>query len=349
MAEATEIAGVDVARLKAWMDAGNLGEGPIRQVQSLSGGTQNVMLRFRRGEQEFVLRRPPVSLRSNSNETMRREARILSALAQGKVPHPRLICACDDPEVLGACFYLMEPVEGFNAVVALPPLHAESPAMRRRMGFALVEGAAALSKVDYRAVGLEGFGNTVNYLPRQVDRWRRQLDGYSTHEDWPGPAGLPGIEAVGAYLEQAIPANFQAGIIHGDYSIGNVMYCNDGPELAAIIDWELSTLGDPLLDLGWIAATWRGAGGPELPVLRVEPFDGFPTIEELVAHYGECTGRDLGDFTWYAALACYKLGIILEGTFARACAGAAPMGTGLQLHDTAAKLIERAIHRIEYS
>jgi aminoglycoside phosphotransferase (APT) family kinase protein len=250
--------------------------------------------------------------------------------------------------VLGAAFYLMQPVDGFNAVSGLPDLHASSSALRRRMGFALVDGAAALGAIDHVAVGLADFGRSEGFLERQVGRWRAQLEDYRSCAEWPGAAGLPGLPDVEAYLEANIPQHYVPGILHGDYSIGNVMYRLDSPELAAIVDWELATIGDPLIDLGWIIACWPGAGGPDLPVLTVAPFDGFPTIEELVAQYARRSARDLSSLNWYAVLSCYKLAILLEGTFVRACAGAAPIETGRMLHETSVKLMGRALWRLAH-
>jgi aminoglycoside phosphotransferase (APT) family kinase protein len=338
---------VDLERLRDWMERQGLGSGPIENVISLTGGTQNVILRFRKGARDFVLRSPPPRPRPESNETMRREARVLAALAGTDVPHPRLIAVSEDEAELGVACYLMEPVDGFNPVNGLPKLHAVDPGVRRQMGFALVDGAAALGRVDYRAVGLAGFGRAENYLERQVSRWRSQLDGYHDHAGWPGPAELPGVTLITEYLERNCPTEFQPGIIHGDYSIGNVMFRNDGPELAAIIDWELATIGDPLIDLGWLLATWRGVPPEDLPVLRVEPWDGFPSSQELVDRYAAQTTRDVSAIDWYMVLACFKLGVILEGTHARACAGRDPMDAGLSLHQTAIILFRRALHRIE--
>jgi aminoglycoside phosphotransferase (APT) family kinase protein len=339
---------VDLGALGSWMDQAGLDRGPILDATRLAGGTQNVLVRFTKGGRSFVLRRPPPSARPESNETMRREARILAALAGTDVPHPALIAACGDPDVLGYAFYLMEPIDGFSATTGLPPLHAADPSVRRAMGFALVDGAATLGRVDYRAVGLDGFGKPDNYLGRQVERWRLQLDRYGRFEGWPGPAGLPGEAVIAEFLDKHRPASFEPGILHGDYSIGNVMYRMDSPELAAIVDWELATLGDPLVDLGWLLATWRRVPPVELPVLQVEPWDGFPEPEELVARYARNSDRDLSAIDWYMVLACYRLGIILEGTFARACAGLDPVETGRALHDTSTKLFRRALHRIEH-
>ncbi|SDW06347.1 Predicted kinase, aminoglycoside phosphotransferase (APT) family [Albimonas donghaensis] len=341
-----EVAGVDLARLAGWMDLQGLGEGRIEDARPLAGGTQNVLIRFRRSGRDYVLRRPPPVPRENSNRTMEREARVLAALAEAPVPHPRLIAACADPAPLGVAFYLMEPVEGFNAVAGLPALHRGDPAIRRRMGFALVEGAAALHAVDPVAAGLSDFGRPEGYLERQADRWLAQLDDYARHAAWPGRAGLPGVDRVADWLRANLPPASAPGILHGDYQFANVMYRPDSGELAAIVDWELATLGDPLVDLGWIVACYPGSGGPELPVLKVEPWDGFPTADELVARYGEISPRPLDHIRWYVALACFRLAIILEGTYARACEGRAPKATGDLLHATAVALLGRALHRI---
>jgi aminoglycoside phosphotransferase (APT) family kinase protein len=337
---------VDLARVSAWMDAQGLPAGEIEDVERLAGGTQNILLRFSRGGRRYVLRRPPPHLRANSNETMRREARVLAALAGTDVPHPRLLAACPAEDVIGAAFYLMEPIDGFNPTGGLPPLHAGSPAIRHRMGLALVDGITALGAVDPVKVGLAGFGRPEGYLDRQVARWRAQLDSYSELPGYPGP-DIPGLERVAAWLEAHRPAHFEPGILHGDYHLGNVMYAPDGPELAAIVDWELSTIGDPLLDLGWLLATWPGANGPGPGEIGVQPWHGFPTADELVARYRERTTRDTAAIAWYGVLACYKLGIILEGTHARACAGRAPAATGDMLHATTVALFQRALGWLE--
>lgn len=337
---------VDLDVLRAWMDTQGLGAGSIENATVLAGGTQNVLMRFSRAGRDYVLRRPPPHLRDNSNETMRREARMLAALAGTDVPHPALIAACPDETVLGASFYLMEPIEGFNPSTGLPPYHAGSEAVRHRMGLALVEGIAALGALDYRAIGLEGFGKPDNYLERQVARWKAQLDSYAQFGGWPGPGGIPGVDKVAAWLEAHRPSTFEPGIIHGDYHLANVMYRHDSAELAAIVDWELTTIGDPLLDLGWLLATWQETDEPREFGVSIQPWKGFPKPQELVEHYRPRTHRDLSAIDWYAVLACYKLGLILEGTHARACAGKAPKETGDRLHAHTVGLFERALRWI---
>lgn len=338
---------VDLDALARWMDGRKLGSGPIENPAQLAGGTQNILLRFERAGRSYVLRRSPASPRGDGNVTNRREARVLGALASTDVPHPRLIAACSETDVIGGSFYLMEPVDGFNAVVKLEDLHAGDPAIRRRMGFALVDGALALARVDHVAVGLSDFGKADGFLERQVPRWRAWLDSYRDYEGWPGPDFIPRLDDVADWLARHVPPNFKPGILHGDYHLANVMYRHDGPELAAIVDWELATIGDPLLDMGWIMATWADPDGTRTAGTIIQPWDGFPTIEELMAHYQAHSDRDASHLRWYGVLGCYKLGIILEGSFARACAGKAPKATGDKLHDHCIRLFQRATRWID--
>jgi aminoglycoside phosphotransferase (APT) family kinase protein len=334
---------VDLDRLVAWMDERGLEAGPIEAPARPPGGTQNLLLKFRRGETEFMLRRPPLHPRMDGSETMRREARVLAALADTDVPHPRLIAACPQEDVLGAAFYLMEPIEGFNPTVGLPPLHAGDPAVRHAMGLALADGIAALGRVDHVAAGLSDLGRAEGFLERQVGRWKKQLASYADYEGWAGPGEIEGVDEIGAWLEAHRPATFKPGIIHGDYHLANVLYRFDGPALAAIVDWELTTIGDPLLDLGWLMATWPLPDAAPGERLTVTPWEGFPTAAELVERYGAQTERDMRHMDWYAVLACFKLGIILEGTNARAAAGKADQTTGDALHAQTLSLFRRAL------
>lgn len=340
------IEGVNLGALQRWMDIQGVGAGPVADARLLSGGTQNILMRFRRGDTGYVLRRPPPVPRANSNDTMRREARVLAALEGSAVPHPQLIAACAEEDVLGVAFYLMEPVDGFNPSQGLPPFHANDAAARHRIGLSMVEAIAALGALDYRAVGLEGFGRPDNYLERQVGRWKAQLASYADLPGWPGPAAIPGVDRVADWLDAHLPADFHPGIIHGDFHLANVMVRPDSGDLAAVVDWELSTIGDPLLDLGWLLATWPEGDAPRPTDVAITPWEGFATSDALVAHYAEVSGRDLSALDWYVVLACYKLGIILEGTHARACAGKAPKETGDRLHAHTLDLFERALRRI---
>jgi aminoglycoside phosphotransferase (APT) family kinase protein len=346
-ADTTWQAAVDLTRLAQWMDRQGLESGAIEEAHALTGGTQNILVRFRRGTREFVLRRPPLQPRLDGNKTILREACVLGALATTSVPHARLIAACDDSEVLGAPFYLMAPVTGFNASgTPLPALHASDPAVRHRMGLSMVEALLCLSAVDPDAVGLGDFGKVTGFLQRQVPRWQSQLEGYAAYAEWPGPAGLPGVDEVGHWLEANRPASFTPGLLHGDFHLANVMFRPDSGEVAALIDWELSTLGDPLLDLGWLIATWPDASGQGAGTINVFPSDGFASTDELIAHYRSRSTRDLAAIDWYVVLAQYKLGILLEGSHARACAGKAPQMLGERHHASAQRLLHNALQRI---
>ncbi|MEO1933745.1 MAG: phosphotransferase family protein [Myxococcales bacterium] len=342
MIQQDETLGVDLVILNEWMNDQSLPPGEIGVVDRLLGGTQNVLLRFERGGRHYVLRRPPIHKRANSDETMRREARVLGALKGTRVPHPELIAACGDESLLGAAFYLMEPIDGFNATAGLPERHEGDPDIRHGMGLAMADGISALAAVDYLAVGLEGFGRPEGFLERQVSRWQHQLETYGDMEGYPGPE-IPGVDRIATWLEANRPTGFQPGILHGDYHIANVMFSFDGPELAAIVDWELATVGDPLLDLGALLASWPDAEGKTPLGNTLGQLGGLPTGQELVARYGENSRRDLSAINWYVVLACYRLGIILEGTHARACAGRADRQTGDLLHSATVGLFKRAL------
>ena len=338
-----ERAAIDFEVLAAWMDAQSLPGGAISDVTTLAGGTQNVLLKFARGRREYVLRRGPPHLRPVSNDVMRREMRVLSALAGTGVPHPAFVAGCSDESVMnGAVFYLMEPVNGFNPSIALPALHAGDPAIRYQMGLQIADAIASLGQVDHIAVGLADMGRPDGFLERQVPRWLSELESYGRFEGYPGP-DIPGVDRVAVWLDDNRPATFTPGIMHGDYHFANVMYAYDGPRLAAIVDWEMCTFGDPLLDLGWLLATWPDPARPgAAPAAGLAAAGGLPAPAEVVARYARGTTRDLSAMNWYAVLACFKLGIVLEGTNARACAGKAPRAVGDLLHATTLGLFARA-------
>jgi len=326
-----------------WMSRQGLGEGPLEGVCELSGGTQNVMLRFTRSGRPYVLRRGPRHLRPRSNTVILRETRMLAALAGTDVPHPRLIATCDDPAVLGdAVFYLMEPVDGFNAGEELPPLHATDPQVRFGMGLSMADALAKLGAVDYASVGLADFGKPDGFLERQVPRWLSELQSYQEFENYPGP-DIPGVDDVAKWLEQGRPSAWTPGIMHGDYHAGNVMFSRTGPQVVAIVDWEMCTIGDPLLDLGWLLATWQQTDGTNVFGHKLTEMGGLASPQDLVERYAAHTTRDLSHVTWYTVLACFKLGIVIEGTLARACAGKAPREVGEQLHAATVRLFEQAL------
>ncbi|MGH2938458.1 MAG: phosphotransferase family protein [Solirubrobacterales bacterium] len=338
---------VDLPALTAWMDDQQLGGGSIDAVEPLSGGSQNVMLHLQRGGRSFVLRRGPLHPRPGSAEALRREIRVLGALAGSDVPHPTLLAACPDDGVLeGGPFFLMELVDGFNPMVELPPLHRGDAAIRREMGYAAVDALAALGAVDHRAVGLEDFGRPDGFLERQIPRWRSELESYSRYDGYAG-FDLPALDLVASWLEAQRPSSFEPGIMHGDFHLANLMYSADGPRVVAVVDWEMSTVADPLLDLGWLLAGWPRHDRPSLLSGALADAGGLPSVADLAARYSERSERDLSRLPWYVVMACFKFGIVLEGTYARSLAGQAPAAMGRQLHGMAVELFERAVETIK--
>ena len=317
------------------------GRGPVTRAERLTGGSQNHLFLLHRDSGCFVLRRPPRHLRANSNETMLREARLLAALAPTAVPHPALYATCADHDVIGVSFYAMEAVDGFTPAQGLPDHYLHDEDRLRAMAFALVDGIAALAAVDPIRIGLSDFGRAEGWLERQVERWRRQLDSYAQLDGYSG-GELDGVDEVGRWLDAQRPARWHLGIIHGDCQWANVIYARDRPQLLAFVDWELATLGDPLLDLGSILASWSEASDPPRASSSRIPYASLPTRAELVDRYLERTGRGREPVLWFSVLACYKLGIILEGTWARALAGLAPRATGEMLHQHARWCFARA-------
>lgn len=332
----------ELARVAAWMSEQGLGEGLLHDIGEITGGTQNVMLRFTRAGREYVFRRGPRHLRPVSNNVILRETRVLRALAGTDVPHAGLIAVCEDTSVLGdAVFYLMDPIDGFNAGAELPALHASDAAVRHDMGLSMADAVARLGAVDHKAVGLGDFGKPDGFLDRQVPRWLSELESYSKLDNYPGP-DVGDVDAVAAWLRENQPRSFSPGIMHGDYHAANVMFSPTGPEVVAIVDWEMCTIGDPLLDLGWMLATWYRPGCEPVLPNELMTAGGLATPAELIERYAENTSRDLSDIDWYTVLACFKLGIILEGSNARAAAGLAPREIGDILHASTVRLFERA-------
>jgi aminoglycoside phosphotransferase (APT) family kinase protein len=266
---------------------------------------------------------------------MVREARVLGLLVGSGVPHPELIAACDDAGVIGAGFYLMRAVDGFNPTVEVP--YPRDPVAQRQLGLAMADTLAALARVDVR--GVNDLGHPDGWLERQVSRWQRQLESYAELPGYPG-ADLAGVGEIGAWLDTHRPAAPVIGLIHGDFHFANVLARSDRPEVAAVVDWELATLGDPLLDLAHLLATWPGDGPGAVSNLPAAP--GLPSHAEVIEHYARESGRDLADFGWFRVLACYRMAVLLEGTHARAAAGQAPTDVGLSCHRMAEALLFQA-------
>ncbi|HVM65311.1 MAG TPA: phosphotransferase family protein [Acidimicrobiales bacterium] len=311
---------VDTARLDAWVGDRLPGQGHQLTAERMGTGTgiANALYLVRRGDHSWVLRMPPAVKNDPSASDTVREWRILTALDGTAVPHPRPRLLCEDVTVLGAPFLLMDVVDGFTPGFELPEPFAGDAALRFDLGMAYVDGCAALAAVDWRARGLEGLGKPEGFLERQVPRWLGQLERYQTRE-------LPELAPVTAWLDANRPTMSEPAIIHGDYSPFNVMAERRPPaRLAAIVDWDTGTIGDPLLDIGHLLARWTEPG--EEPVIGEQAGGtwGYPTRAEMADRYARRSGRDLSALPYYEALALFKLAVILEGTFARERAAGVP-------------------------
>ena len=309
---------LDIAALAGFMDAAGLpGAGLDIETEFVTGGASNDLFSVTRGDYTVALRKPPEVVPPGRNNTMVREHRLLSALADTDVPHARVVAGCDDPSVLGGCFYLMEFVDGWSPIqegTTWPAPFGEDLEARRGLAFELVDGIAKLSRVDWEARGLEGFGKPDGFHERQVDRWLAHL---ATFQFRP----LPGLDVAAEWLRGHQPSTYKPGIMHGDYQFANVMYRHGAPaRLAAIVDWEMATVGDPLLDLGWVINGWPEDTSGASTVSYVD-YGGMPSASELLDYYERESGRPVDEIDYYVILARFKLSVVLEGGYARVVKG----------------------------
>ncbi|MEJ2885131.1 phosphotransferase family protein [Actinomycetospora aeridis] len=324
----------------AWLASAGLGDGPWR-LEPLAGGTQNLMLRATAGERRVVVRSGPRHLRTGSNAAIEREIRVLGALAPTDVPHPRLLATAPVDGVLpGRVVYAMAEVPGVNVTTGLSPAQEADPALRHGLGPAMVDALAALHAVDVDAVGLGDVGRPQGFLARQVPRWRDELARYREVEHYPGFGD--DTDDVTDWLERHRPTSGPPALAHGDFHLANVLFDPGRAAVTAVVDWEMATVADPLLDLGWLLATWPASGS----ALGWAPIEGLAGEDELVTRYAGRTGTDPSAVPWYAVMACFKLGVLLEGTHARACAGRAPEDVGARMHASARSLVAQARERI---
>ena len=336
---------INETTLTAWLDENvpELGDGPLR-TEMIHGGTSNVIVSLRRGDREIILRRPPPIAPPNSEKTVLREARVLKALNGTPVPHPHCYGSCEDASVIGAPFYVMERVPGWAADLRDGHIYHRAPFDKAPceygIFYAMLNGLIALANVDYKAVGLEGFGKPDNFFERQADRWDSQLKSYRTLSGYAGRE-LPGYDYVRDWLKANIPTSFKAGIIHGDVGTPNALFADDLPaRLTALIDWELSTIADPLMDLASFTGGLRDETDPSQTMDRgLYNIANMPTRQELERYYAAGTGRDLSDINYYRVLTGFKSGCILEYKVAQAAAGILPKETG----DFFAPLVSRSI------
>ncbi|HMD51792.1 MAG TPA: phosphotransferase family protein [Solirubrobacteraceae bacterium] len=303
--------------LEGFLDEHGLGEGEIRATP-IGDGHSNMTYVIERGESEVVLRRPPRPPLPPSAHNVLREARLLRALKDTSARVPEVLAVCEDPETIGAPFYVMERIEGEVIVASVPPA-LDSPAERRRIAEELIDSLVEIHSVDWQAAGLEDFGKPTGYLERQLRRFTGLWELNKTRE-------IPAVESVGSWLAENLPSSGPATIVHGDYRLGNTMFALGPPaRLAAVLDWEMATIGDPLADLGYLCMMWTEAGDPESGLREhlgsVTRAEGFPSRAELIARYEELSGRSMSNIRWYTTLALWKSVVFMEGNYKRAIAG----------------------------
>ena len=291
-----------------------LGDTVPVHVEPMQGGGSCEVFALDRGADRWVLRRAPAVANTATAHDVIREFRILDAIKDTGVRIPRPVVACDDPAVFGAPFYVMARVDGVPVRTGIPEAWTHEPEQQHRAFEELFDAIADVHAVDWRAAGLEGLGHPEQFLERQLPRWLAQLDSY-------GGRDLPVARAVAGWLEANRPPEQAPALFHGDYKADNVLYdTTSPPQLLAIVDWEMASIGDPLVDVAWAMIFHPAPGKPMSLGMRGDhTFDAerVPAADDLLARYAARSGRGVGHMRWYDVFARWKLAIALEGSFAK--------------------------------
>jgi aminoglycoside phosphotransferase (APT) family kinase protein len=339
---AVEVDGIDADGIGAWFDAHVPGARAPLAYERIAGGHSNLTYRVTDAEgTEWALRRPPLGKTLSSAHDMGREFRVVSALGGTPVPVAPVVGLCEDESVNGAPFYVMDFVRG-PVLRGVSEAEAAFPAEddRRQIGMRVADTLAAIHAVDPDAVGLGDLGRKEDYAARQLRRWYGQWEKSKTRE-------LAPIDRVHERLAARIPAQQGASIVHGDYRLDN-MILSDAGEVAAVVDWELCTLGDPLADVGTLMAYWPVRGEERISLgMPANLAPGFPVRGEITARYAESSGRDLAELDFFVALGYWKLAIILEGVYARYAAGGYGQAGSASGFEEFARLVERLAETAE--
>lgn len=310
--------GIDLVRIRRHLAAvlDHPPEGPL-SASVIAGGRSNVTYKVTDGVTVWVVRRPPLGGVLATAHDVAREARVMAALADTDVPVPPVLHLCESSEVIGAPFVVMDYVDGV-VLRSAEEMAAYSPSDLQRASEMLVDTLLRLHVVDPEAVGLSRFGRPVGFLERNLTRWSTQWERSRTRD-------LPIVDAIAARLARSVPTTQRVSVVHGDYRLDNVMFADDLSSVAAVVDWELSTIGDPLADVGLLLTYTEVAGR----VLGTGSPDGLLDAEATLARYKGGTDLDLSAIDWYTAFGVFKLAVILEGVHARYLAGAT-VGEGFE-------------------
>jgi aminoglycoside phosphotransferase (APT) family kinase protein len=297
--------------VEAFLDEHELGSGPVRASRIGQGGGSNFSFLLERGENRYVLRRPPRPPLPPSAHDMVREARLQLALAPQGIRLPTIRAVCEDETVIGVPFYVMDFLEGHVVTDTLPP-GLETEGARRALGLDLVDALVEIHAVDVGADGVAEFVRPGSYLERQVTRFTQLWEINRTRD-------LPDVEAVGGWLAEELPEPLPLAVVHGDYRLGNAMVAPGEPRISAVLDWEMGAIGDPRADVGYLLATYTEPGGDVSPLgaSPVTATPGFPTKQELVDHYSARSGRDVEPLAWFQALALWKAAVFCEAIYGR--------------------------------
>ncbi|MBV9819553.1 MAG: phosphotransferase family protein [Solirubrobacterales bacterium] len=302
--------------LRRFLDECGLGDGEL-EARRVGDGHSNVTYLIRRGDERFVVRRPPRPPLPPSAHDVLREARILRALAGREVAVPAVLATCDDESVIGAPFYVMEYLDGIVLTAATPPAFA-TPEHRHRLGELVVSELVALHSIDVETGPLSELGRPTGYLERQVRRFAQLWERGRTRE-------LAVLDRVTAWLGEHLPHSGRPAVVHGDYRIGNMIFAAQPPaRVLGILDWEMATLGDPLADLGYLTAHMAQAQRPANVIRDLQPVTrepGFPDAAWMTDRYAELTGADVSELRWYRVLAIWKSAVFLEQSYQRFLSG----------------------------
>ncbi len=326
---------LDEARLAEWMQANVAGfKGPLH-LTKFKGGQSNPTYKIEAASGNYVLRRKPFGPLLPSAHAVDREYKVQNALNKAGFPAARQFGLCTDDSVVGSWFYIMDMVDGKTIWDGAMP--GAAPAYRSDTYFAMIETLAALHNVDVAAVGLADYGKPGNYFGRQVDRWTKQYKLSETEH-------MPDMERLIEWLPQTLPEQTRTSVVHGDYRIDNMIWAKDSPEVLAVLDWELSTLGDPLGDFSYVCMAWVTENGGRSGVQDLDRKAlGIPELEEVVERYCAATGRtSLPDMNWLFAYNFFRLAGILQGIKKRVIDGTASSAHAKAQSERVQPLVDRA-------
>ena len=326
---------LDEAKLAEWMQANVAGfKGPLH-LTKFKGGQSNPTYKIEAASGNYVLRRKPFGPLLPSAHAVDREYKVQNALNQAGFPAARQFGLCTDDSVVGSWFYIMDMVDGKTIWDGAMP--GAAPAYRRDTYFAMIDTLAALHNVDVAAVGLSDYGKPGNYFGRQVDRWTKQYKLSETEH-------MPDMERLIEWLPQTLPEQTRTSVVHGDYRIDNMIWAKDSPEVLAVLDWELSTLGDPLGDFSYVCMAWVTENGGRSGVQDLDRKAlGIPELEEVVERYCAATGRtSLPDMNWLFAYNFFRLAGILQGIKKRVIDGTASSAHAKAQSERVQPLVDRA-------